>query len=162
MQWNTQSSLVTVMIDSLQPHWLHTACHASLSSNSWSLFKLMSIVSDAIQPSHYLLSPSPPALSLSQHQLHRLQHTSFPCPSTPRACWNSNSSPLSRWCHPTLSSSVGAFSSCLQSFPASGYFPVSQFFASGGQRIGVSASASVFPRHIQDWFPLGLTGLISL
>ena len=66
------------------------------------------------------------------------------------------------WCHPTISSSVDPFSSCLQSFPASGSFPVSQFFASGGQSIGVSASASVLPMNIQDWFPLGLTGWISL
>ena len=70
--------------------------------------------------------------------------------------------PSRRWCHPTISSSVIPFSSCLQSFPASGYFPMSQFFTSGGQSIRVSASASVLPTNIQDWFPLGLTGLISL
>ena len=92
---------------------------------------------------------------------HRLQHARLPCPSpTPRAC--SNSCPSSRWCHPTISSSVVPFSSCLQSSPASGSFPVSQFFTTGGQSIGVSASASVLPKNIQDWFPLGLTGLISL
>ena len=92
---------------------------------------------------------------------HGLQHARLPCPSpTPRAY--SNSCPLSRWCHPTISSSVVPFSSCLQSFPASGSFQMSQFFTSGGQNIGVSASASVLPRNIQDWFPLGLTGLISL
>ena len=73
-----------------------------------------------------------------------------------------NSCPLSRWCHPAISSSVVPFSSCLQSFPASGSFPMSQFFASGGQNIGVSASASVLPMTIQDWFPLGWTGWISL
>ena len=90
-----------------------------------------------------------------------LQHTRPPCPSpTPGAC--SNSCPSSRWCHPTISSSVIPCSSCLPSFPASGSFPVSQFFPSGGQRIGVSASASVLPMNIQDLFPLGLTGLISL
>ena len=89
---------------------------------------------------------------------HGLQHARLPCPSpTPRAY--SNSCPLSRWCHPTISSSVGPFS-CLQSFPASGTFPVSQFFALGGQSIG--ASASVLPMNIQDWFPLGWTGWISL
>ena len=77
-----------------------------------------------------------------------------PCPSpTPRVY--SNSCPLSRWCHPTVSSSVVPFSFCLQSFPASGSFQMSQFFASGGQSIGVSASASVLPMNIQDWFPLG-------
>ena len=87
---------------------------------------------------------------------HGLQHTRLPWPPpTPRAC--SNSCPLSRWCHPTMSSSVIAFSSCPQSFPVSGSFPVSQFFASGGQSIGVSASASVLPMNIQDWFRLGLT-----
>ena len=74
----------------------------------------------------------------------------------------SNSRPLSRWCHPTISSSVIPFSSCLQSFPASGSFPMSQLFTSGSQSIGVSASASVLPMNIQDWFPLGWTGWISL
>ena len=93
--------------------------------------------------------------------LHGLQHTRLPCPSpTPRAC--SNSCPLSRWCHPTVSSSVVPFSSCFQSFPASGSFPMNQFFSSGGQSIRVSASASDLPMCVQDWFPLGLTGLVSL
>ena len=92
-------------------------------------------------------------------QAHGLQHARLPCQSpTPRAC--SNSCPLSQWCHPTISSSVIPFSSCLQSFPASGSFPMSNFFASGGQSIETSASASVLPMNIQDWFPLGLTGLI--
>ena len=90
-----------------------------------------------------------------------MQHARLPCLSpTPRAC--SNSCPLSQWCHPTISSSVVPFSSCLQSFPASGSFPMSQFFAWGGQSIGVSASASVLPVNIQDWFTLGWTGWISL
>ena len=94
-------------------------------------------------------------------QPHGLQHARLPCPSpTPGAC--SNSCPLSRWCHPTISSSIVPFSSCFQSFPASGSFPVSHFFKSDGQSIGVSASASVIPMNIQDLFPLGLTGLISL
>ena len=88
---------------------------------------------------------------------HGLQHARPPCPSpTPRV--NSNSRPLSRWCHPAISSSVVPFSSRLQSFPASESFPRSQFFASDGHRIRVSASASVLPMNIQDWFPLGLTG----
>ena len=101
-----------------------------------------SIVSDSLRP-------------------HGLQHARLPCPSpSPRAC--SNSCPLSQWCHPTISSSVDPFSSCLQSFPASGSFQMSQLFTSGGQSIGVSASASVLPVNIQDWFPLGLTGWISL
>ena len=91
-----------------------------------------------------------------------LQHARPPCPSpTPRAY--SNSCPSTQGCHPTTSSSAIPFSSCLlQSFPASGSFPMSQFFASSGQSIGVSASASVLPMSIQDWFPLGWTGWISL
>ena len=90
-----------------------------------------------------------------------LQHARPPCPSpTPGAC--SHSCPSSWWSHPTKSSSVLPFSSCLQPFPASGSFPVHQFFTSGGQSNGVSASASVLPMNIQDWFPLGLTGWISL
>ena len=101
-----------------------------------------SVVSDSLQP-------------------HGLQHSRPPCPSpTPRVY--SNSCPLSQWCHPTTSSSVTPFSSHLQSFPASGSFPMSQFFASGGQIIGVSVSASVLPMNIQDWVHLGLTGLIFL
>ena len=88
-----------------------------------------------------------------------LQHARLPyLSSTPGAC--SNSCPLSQWCHPTISSSVIPFFSCLQPFPASGSFPRSRLFPSGGQRIG--ASASVLPMNIQDWFPLGWTGLILL
>ena len=93
-------------------------------------------------------------------QSHELQHARPPCPSpTPRVY--SNSCPLSRWCHPTISSSVVPFSSCPQSLPASGSFPVSQLFAQGGQSIGVSASASVLLMNIQDWSPLGWTSWIS-
>ena len=92
---------------------------------------------------------------------HGLQHARPLCPSpTHRAC--SNSSPLSRWCHLTISSSVVPFSSCFQSLLASRSFPVSQFFASDAQSFEVSTSASVLPMDIQDWFSLGLTGLISL
>ena len=102
----------------------------------------LSVVSDSLQP-------------------YGLQHTRPPCPSpTPRAC--SSSCPLSQWCHPTISSSVVPFSSHLQSFPASGSFQMSQFFASGGQSNETSASTSVLPMNIQDWFHLGLTDLISL
>ena len=101
-----------------------------------------SVVSDSLQP-------------------HGLQHGRLSCPSlSPGAC--SNSCPLSRWCHPTISSSVAPISSCPQSFPASGTFPMSQLFKSGGQSIGASASPSVLPMNIQGWIPLGLTGLISL
>ena len=88
-------------------------------------------------------------------QPHGLQHARLPCPS-PTPVAYSNSCPLSRWCHPTISSSVVPVSSCLQSFPASGSFPMSHFFTSCGQSIGALAM------NIQDWFPLGLTGLISL
>ena len=102
----------------------------------------LSVVSDSLRP-------------------HGLQHARPPCPS-PTFWVYSNSCPLSRWCHPTISSSVIPFSSCLQSFPASGSFPMNQSFPSGSQRIGDSASASVLPMNIQDWFPLGWTGWISL
>ena len=106
----------------------------------WSVEFSCSVVSNSLQP-------------------HGLQHTRLLCPSpTLEAC----SCLWSWWCHPTISSSVVPFSSCLQSFPASGSFPMSQFFASGGQSIRASASASVLPMNIQGWFPLGLTDLISL
>ena len=92
---------------------------------------------------------------------HESQHARPPCPS-PTAGAHQNPCPLSRCCHPTISSSVVPFSSCLQSFPASESFPMSQLFASGGQSIRVSASASVLPMNTQDWSPLGSTGLSSL
>ena len=94
-------------------------------------------------------------------QPHELQHARPPCPP-PVARVYPNPCPLSQWCHPTISSSVIPFSSYPQSFPASGYFQVSQLFASGGQSIGVSASTSVLPMNTQDWSPLGWTGWISL
>ena len=115
--------------------WYKGALHCSVQFSR-------SVVSDSLRP-------------------HGLQHARLPCPSpTPGAC--SNSCPLNRWCHPTVSSSVIPFSSHLQSFPASRSFLMSQFFTSGGQSIGVSASASVLPMNIQGWFPLGWTGLVSL
>ena len=92
---------------------------------------------------------------------HGLQHARPPCSSSTPGV-HSNSCPLSRWHHPTISSSVIPFSSCLQSFPASGSFQMRQLFTSGGQSIGVSASASVLPMNIQDWFPLEWTGWIAL
>ena len=108
--------------------------------------------SHSVQFRHLVVSDS--------SQPHGLQHTRRPCPSpTPRVY--SNSSPLSQWCHPTISSSVVLFS-CLQSFPASGSFQMSQLFTSGGQSIGVSVSTSVLPMNTQDWSPLGWTGWISL
>ena len=106
----------------------------------------------SVQFIHSVVSDSP--------QPHGLQHTKLPCPwPTPGAY--SNPCPLSWWCHPTISPSIVPFS-CLQSFPASMCFPVSQFFLSGGQSIGASVSASVLPMDIHDWFPLGWTGWISL
>ena len=92
---------------------------------------------------------------------HGLQHARPPYPSPTRGVYP-NSCPLSQWCPPTISPSVVTLSSCLQSFPASGFFPMSQFITSGGQSIGVSASALVLPVNIQDWFPSGWTSWISL
>ena len=110
----------------------------------------------SLDPSFLLFSHSVTSESLRPYGL---RHARLPCPSpSPGAC--SNSWPLSRWCHPTISSSAAPFSSCLQSFPASGSFPTSQFFPSGGQSIGITASASVLPVNIQidffriDWFDL--------
>ena len=114
----------------------------------------------------FILSPCSPnkvSLSVISDSLwpHGLQHTRPPCP-LPTPGVYSNSCPLSQWCHPTISSSVVPFSSSLQSFPASGSFPMSQLFASGGQSIGASASTSVLPKNTQDWSPLGWAGWISL
>ena len=107
----------------------------------------------SVQFSHSVMSDS--------LQPHGLQHARPPCPS-PTIGVYSSSCPLSQWCHPTISFSVIPFSSCLQSFPASRSFPMSQFFASGGQSIGLSASASVLPMNIQNRFHLGWTGWITL
>ena len=105
-----------------------------------------------------LSSPKVVSNSLSPYGL---QYTRLPSPSPyPRFC--SKLCPLSQWCHPTISTTAVPFSSWLQSFPASGSFPMSQYFTSGGQRIGASASASILPMNIQGWFPLGLTGWITL
>ena len=114
----------------------------------------------------YLLNSSPfssvqSTVVFSSLLPHRLQHARLPCPS-PTAKSLLQLMPSSLLCHITISSSVIPFSSCLQSFPASESFPMSQFFTSGSQRIGVSASASALPMNIQDWFNLGWTGLISL
>ena len=107
----------------------------------------------SVQFSHLVMSDS--------LQPHGLQHARLACPSTTPGVY-SNSCPLSWWCHPTISFSVIPFSSCPQSFPVLGSFPVSQFLISGGQSIGVSASASLLPMNIQDWSPLGWIGWISL
>ena len=105
---------------------------------------------------HFILS-----VMFDSLQSHGLQNAMPSCPSPTPGVY-SNSCPLSRWCHPTISSSAIPFSSPLQSFPALGSFPMSQLFSSGGQSIGISASTSVLPMNIQDWFPLGWTGWISL
>ena len=116
--------------------------YLSRSYNLTSVQFSCSVVSDSLQP-------------------HGLQHARLPCPSpSPRPC--SNSCPSSQWCHLVISSSVIPFSFCLLSFPASGSFLMSQLFTSSGQSIGASASASVLSMNIQDWFPLGWTGWISL
>ena len=135
---------VKIQLSSIKPHIkdLQKSETMLLFSLNPSVQFTHSVTSDSLQP-------------------HGLQHTRLPCPSPmPRAYLNS--CPSSRWCHPTTSSSAIPFSSCLQSSPASGSFPISQFFSSGGQSIGVSASASVLPMNIQEWFPLGWTGWISL
>ena len=120
-------------MDSWFPSWFNRFSSVQFS---------YSVVSDFLQP-------------------HEPQHARPSCPSpTPRV--HPNPCPLSRWCHPPTSSSVVPFTSCPQSFPASGSFPVSQLFMSGGQSIGVSASTSVLPMNTQDWSPLGWTGWISL
>ena len=107
----------------------------------------------SVQFSHSVVSDS--------LRLHEPQYARPPCPS-PTPGVHPNPCPLSQWCHPAISSSVILFSSCLQSFPASGSFQMSQLFASGGQSIGVSASTSVLPTNTQDWSPLEWTGWISL
>ena len=111
------------------------------------------IVLSSVQFSHSVVSDS--------LWPHGLEHCRPPCPSPAHGVY-SNPCPLSQWCHPTISSSVVPFSSCPQSLPASGYFPISQLFTWGGQSIGVSALASVLPMNTQDWSPLGWTGWISL
>ena len=128
--------LYSILVNQLK-QYLHGIRRHALSSVQFS----RSVVSDSLQP-------------------HELHHARPPCPSpTPRV--QPNPCPLSQWCHPTIPSSVVPFSSCPQSFPASGSFPMSQLFASGGQSIGVSASTSVLPMNTQDW-SLGWTGWISL
>ena len=119
--------------------WIPRSEYSSLESVQFS----RSVVFDSLRP-------------------HGLQHSRLPCPSLTPGAW-SNSCPLNRWCHPTISSSsVIPFFFCFQSFPASGFFPMSPFFASGDQSIAASASVSVLPMNVQDWFNLGLNGVMSL
>ena len=137
----------TMFWTKLNLHKCSVNVHSSFSSSAYYL------TFTSVQFSHSVVSDS--------LQPHGPQHARLPSPSpTPGTC--SNSCPPSQWCHPNISSFVVPFSSCLQSFPAWGSFPVSQLFALGGQRIGASASASVLPMNIYDWSPLGWTGWISL
>ena len=138
---NVLTSLTVVNICNIDIYQIITTCTLKLHSYMSVKF-CRSVMSDFLWP-------------------RGLQHTRLPCPSSnPRAY--SNSRPSSWWFHPTISPSVGPISSCLQSFPASGSFPKSWFFASCSQSIGASASSTVLPMNIQGWFPLKLTGLISL
>ena len=131
----------------------HAPCSWCVDLNHWTAREVPTIWCQSVQFSCSVVSNS--------LQPHGLQHSRLPCPSpTPKAC--SNSCPLIWWCHPTISSFVVPLSSCFQSFPASGSFPMSQFFQSGGQSIGASPSAPVLPMNIQDWLPSGLIGWISL
>ena len=129
--------------------------YCSLQHQTWSHHQThpqLSVISALAQPLHSFWSVSQFSCSVvcDSLQPHELQHTRPPCPSpTPRV--HSNSCPLSQWCHPAISSSVIPFSSCPQSLPTSESFPMSQLFSWGGQSIGVSALASVFPKNIQDW-----------
>ena len=133
----------------MAPHSLYSP----VSSLIKLIFKSQGKDSDSVQFSHSVMSDS--------SQPHGLQYDRLTCPSpTPRAC--SNSCQLTQWRYPGISFSVIPFSFCLQSFPASGSFQISQLFTSGGQSIRLSASASILPMNIQDWFPLGLTGFMSL
>ena len=135
-------------------YWVPTWCWLYSKCFPWNNSQVLydNFVS-SIQFSHSVVSNS--------LQPHGLQHNRPPCPS-PTSVVYSNSCPLNQWCHPTISSSVVPFSSCPQSFPASGSFPMSQLFAWGGRSTGVSASTSVLPMNTQDLSPLGWTGWISL
>ena len=121
-------------------------------------FNQHSVITNLLMSSSVQFSRSVVSSCLRSHEL---QHARPPCPSSTPGVYP-DSCPLSWWCHRTIISSVIPFPSCLQTFPASGSFPMSRFFASGGQSIGVSASISLLPKNIQDSFPFGLTGWISL
>ena len=159
---NTYHFKVTIppIVVSLRQHykWLSVSFHSALRlCNSLSIYNNCFCFLQNLYCIYY--SNLPVVVQLLSRVLLFVTpwHTRLPCPLSPRVCLNSW--PLSQWCHPIISSSVAPFSSCPQSFPASGSFPMSRLFASGGQSIGASAS---FPlMNIQGWFPLGLTDLIS-
>ena len=147
MQWMLAIWCLVPLVPFLNPAW---TSRSSLFTYCWSLaWRILSITLLQFSSVQSLSRP------------HGLQHAWLACPSPTLRAY-SNLCPSLWWCHPTISSSVIPFSSSLQSFPVSGSFPMSQFCASGGQSIGVSASASVLPMNSQDWFPLGWTGWISL
>ena len=161
-RWKKKMAVTSQSVHQKFNKWAHSS-HVNVSwsiwwaqkaSRAWNVCGRASRYSFAsVQFSHSVVSDS--------LQPHELQHARPRCPSpTPEV--HPNPCPLCRWCHPTTSSSVVPSSSCPQSFPASGSFQISQLFASGGQSIGASASASLLPMNIQDWFPLGWTGWISL
>ena len=140
-------------------YWYIVACEVKLKWRVSHSVASNSLRPHGLQPTGLLSSVQ--LLSHVSLQPHGLQHARLPCPSpTPVAC--SNSCPLKQWCHSTISFSASTFSSYPQSFLESGSFPMSQLFTSGGQSIIASASASLLPMTIQSWFPLILTGLISL
>ena len=144
--WNLLGTYLTILDSKQNCVLISIPVKASRQALHWPYLKVLQFSCSAVS---YSLQP------------HGLQHDRLLCPSsTPRAC--SSSCPLSQWCHPTISSSVVPFSSCLQYLLASGSFPMSQFFTLGGQNIGFSTSASVLSMNIQDWFSLRFTGLISL
>ena len=146
--------------------WTHIPYFGRRSLNHWTTGEVPVSVTENVKI-FLLIDPSISSVQFSCSVMsnslrpHESQHARHPCPS-PTPGVHSNSCPSSWWCHPAISSSVVPFSSCPQSLPASGSFPMSQLFASGGQSIGVSDSASVLPMNTQDWPPLGWTGWISL
>ena len=167
LMWRTDSLENTLMLGKIEGRrrrgrqrmrWLDgitDSMNMSLSKR-WEIMKDREVWRAALSVQFSSVAQSCPTL-----RPHGLQHARLPSLSvSPRVC--SNSCPLSRWCHPAISSSVVPFSPCLQSFPASGSFPVSWLFASHAQNIGASTSASVLPMNIEGWFSLQLTGLISL
>ena len=151
-EWAGNGGLLPLFF-SITRYWIAYCLYNTVSLRIFFILGLLLIVVVAIQFSHSVVSDS--------LRPHESQHARPPCPlPTPRV--HSNSRPLSQWCHPAISSSVIPFSSCPQSLPASGSFPISQLFIWGVQSIGVSALASFLPKNTQDWSPLGWTGWISL
>ena len=150
--WECPKSSFSTIFSACTEYYYEYIWNTFCSSYEKNSLEVNSVQFSSVQFSHSVVSDS--------LWPHGLQHARPPCPSSTPGVY-SNSCPLSQWCHPAVSSSVIPFSSCLQSFPASGSFQMSQFFTSGGQRTGVLSSASVLPMNIQDWFPLGWTGWIS-